>query len=334
MDAVILAGGYATRMWPITTHRPKMLLPLGDETVIDRLLAPLEADDRIEVVYLSTNRQFAPIFHEYVAEAAYQKPTLSVEETTAEADKLGVVGALAQLVDREGLSRDLLVVAGDNIFDFSMGEFVDFFEESGSTAVAVYDVGSRAKARAYGVVDVEDGQIVDFQEKPHRPASALVSVACYAFPASVLPEFETFVSAHDSDELGWFLQWLYERTPVSAFPFDGVWFDVGDPTSYLNAVEQTLQGANVIDENATLENVILEGNVHVMAGATIRDSSLERVVVFPESVIDGCSLRSSVVDTESYLRDLELAETLIGVSADTERTYTFLGGFRSAQASG
>lgn len=124
------------------------------------------------------------------------------------------------------------------------------------------------------------------------------------------------------------------RTPVAAFPFDGVWFDVGDPTSYLNAVEHTLQGSNVVDEHATLENVTLEGNVHVLAGATVRDTSLERVVVFPESVIEGCSLRSAVIDTESYLRDLDLAETLVGVSADTERTHTFLGGFRRVQASG
>ncbi|MFW6376839.1 MAG: nucleotidyltransferase family protein, partial [archaeon] len=100
MKAVVLAGGYATRLWPITKHRPKMFLPIGETTVIDRIFSDLEADDRIDEVYVSTNDRFAEDFEDYLAASDFEKPTLSVEDTTHEDEKFGVVGALAQLVDR------------------------------------------------------------------------------------------------------------------------------------------------------------------------------------------------------------------------------------------
>ena len=108
MKAVVLAGGYATRLWPITKHRPKMFLPVGETTVIDRIFDQLERDDRVETVYVSTNERFAGDFEEYLDESAFEKPVLSVEETSEEDEKFGVVGALAQLVDREGVDDDLL----------------------------------------------------------------------------------------------------------------------------------------------------------------------------------------------------------------------------------
>ena len=113
MKAVVLAGGYATRLWPVTKHRPKMLLPVGNTTVIDRIFEALEADDRIESVYVSTNERFASAFETHLADSDFEKPTLSVEETTDEDEKFGVVGALAQLIDREGLEDDLLIIAGE-----------------------------------------------------------------------------------------------------------------------------------------------------------------------------------------------------------------------------
>src|SRR6056297_2784365 len=98
MKAVVLAGGYATRLWPITKHRPKMFLPVGEETVIDVIFEDLEEDDRISEVFVSTNERFAETFEQYLADSPFEKPTLSVEETVAEDEKFGVVGALEQLI--------------------------------------------------------------------------------------------------------------------------------------------------------------------------------------------------------------------------------------------
>ncbi len=313
MHAVVLAGGYATRLWPVTRNRPKMLLPVGDETVIDRILRELEVDERIESVFVSTNERFAEDFRSHVATTDFQKPQLSVEETTAETEKLGVVGALAQLVEREGIAgTDLLVVAGDNLISFDLSTFIDRFEANGTPTIAAYDVGSRERASSYGLVDLDGDRVVDFQEKPDEPTSTLVSIACYAFPADAV-RFEEYLEAgNNPDEPGWFIQWLVEHDRVAAFTFDGAWFDIGTPESYLEAVAWALDGECIVAPDATLVDTELGENVHVMAGATVRDSTIDRSLVFPEATVEHCEVRDSILDRETYVANLDLAGALIG----------------------
>jgi glucose-1-phosphate thymidylyltransferase len=313
MKAIVLAGGYATRLWPITKHRPKMFLPVGESTVIDTVFSDLEADDRISEVFVSTNERFADEFADYLDEAEFQKPTLSVEETTAEDEKFGVVGALAQLIDREGVDEDLIVVAGDNLISFDIAEFLDFFEAKETPSIAAYDVGSKDRASSYGLVDLDGDRVVDFQEKPDDPKSTLVSIACYAFPAATLPLFETYLDAGENpDEPGWFIQWMQARQAVHAFTFDGAWFDIGTPESYLDAVDWYLDGDVHVDPTATVEEANLRSPVHVMAGADVVDSTLERTVVFPNATIRDADVRGSIIDEETRIENLDLADALIG----------------------
>ncbi len=313
MHAVVLAGGYATRMWPVTRHRPKMLLPVGETTVIDTILEELEADDRIEDVYVSTNERFAEDFQSHVAATGLEKPQLSIEDTTGEDEKFGVVGALAQLVDREGIAdEDLLVIAGDNLISFDVSDFLDFFEGKGEPTLAAYDVGSREKAKSYGLVDLEGDRVVDFQEKPDNPPSTLVSIACYAFPAESVRFEEYLADGNNPDEPGWFIQWLVDHSDVHAFTFDGAWFDIGTPESYLEAVAWALDGTSIIDDSATIENTDIGENVHVMADATVRDAELDRSMVFPGATVEDSTVRDSIVDSEATIRDLDLSGALIG----------------------
>ncbi|ESS03371.1 MAG: nucleoside-diphosphate-sugar pyrophosphorylase [uncultured archaeon A07HR67] len=313
MKAVVLAGGYATRLWPITKDRPKMFLPVGEQTVIDEIFADLEADDRVDEVFVSTNERFAETFDEYLAESDFEKPTLSIEETVEEDEKFGVVGALAQLVDREGVDDDLLVVAGDNLISFDLAEFTDFFQEKATPTLAAYDVGSLERAKSYGLVELDGDQIVDFQEKPDDPKSTLVSIACYAFPAETLPDLATYLEDDNNpDEPGWFLQWLQSREPVHAFTFDGAWYDIGTADSYLDTVEYALDGEHLVADGATVENTELGDVVHVMDGAEVTDSSLERAVVFPEATITDSDVQNSVVDEHATLEDVDLTGSLIG----------------------
>ncbi|MFC4356648.1 NDP-sugar synthase [Halobium salinum] len=313
MKAVVLAGGYATRLWPITRNRPKMLLPVGEMTVIDIIFDDLEADDRIDEVFVSTNEAFAEDFEEYLEESEYEKPTLSVEETVEEDEKFGVVGALAQLVDREGVEDDLLVVAGDNLLSFDMSEFVDYFYEKETTSLAAYDVGSKEKAKSYGLVELDGERVVDFQEKPEDPKSTLVSIACYAFPAETLPKIDEYLASDNNpDEPGWLIQWLQSREPVNAFTFDGAWYDIGTPASYLEAVAWKLDGENYINESATIEDSDLGDNVHLMEDVSVRNSSLDNVIVFPEAEIEDSDIRRSIIDRETRIQGLDLSGALIG----------------------
>lgn len=312
MKAVVLAGGYATRLWPITKHRPKMLLPVGETTVIDRIFAALESDDRIEDVFVSTNEAFADAFGRHLATSDYAKPRLSIEETTEEAEKFGVVGALAQLVDREGIDDDLLVVAGDNLIGFDLSAFVDYFESTETTTLAAYDVGDREKAKSYGLVELEGDRVVDFQEKPDEPNSTLVSIACYAFPAESLRFREYLDGGNNPDEPGWFIQWLQSRQAVHAFTFDEAWFDIGTPESYLEAIAWALDGDSVIAESATVERSTIGENVHVMAGARIVDSTVDGSVVFENAVVEDCEIHDTIIDEGTYIHNIDLAGALIG----------------------
>ena len=312
MDAVVLAGGYATRLWPITRHRPKMLLPVGEGTVIDRILSAVEDDDRIDTVYVSTNERFAERFERYLAETEFQKPQLSIERGIEETQKLGVIGALSQLVDRENVDDDMLVVAGDNLFSFDIGEFLDFFEDREGSVLAAYDVGSLEEASSYGILELDGSRVVDFCEKPDDPPDTLAALACYAFRAEDV-RFEEYLSGENNpDEPGWFVQWLQDRVPMHAFTFDGEWFDIGTPENYLRAVWWRLDGETLVADDATVENSTLGGNVHVMSGATVRDSELSSALVFPDSTVVESILEESIVDHDAVVDGFELAESLVG----------------------
>jgi len=290
-----------------------MLLPVGDGTVIDEIFGDLEADDRIDEVFVSTNERFAEEFETYLAGTDFEKPTVSVEDTSAESEKFGVVGALAQLIDRENVDDDLVVVAGDNLISFDVSEFVDFFAEKGTPALAAYDVGSPERAKSYGLVQLDGDRVIDFQEKPEDPKSTLVSIACYAFPQETLPDFEEYLSdGNNPDEPGWFIQWLQSRQPVHAFTFEEAWFDIGTPESYLDAVSWYLGGESVVHPDATVENSEIGENVYVLAGAEIVDSSLESSVVFRNATVRDADVRRSIIDEETVVDGLDLSGALIG----------------------
>ncbi len=290
-----------------------MFLPVGENTVIDEIFEDLEADERVDEVFVSTNERFADTFDEYLADSPFEKPTLSVEETVEEDEKFGVVGALEQLVDREDVDDDLIVVAGDNMISFDLADFTDFFESKGTPTLAAYDVGDRERAKSYGLVQLDGDEVIDFQEKPEDPQSTLVSIACYAFPAETLPKLTTYLADDNNpDEPGWFLQWLQERGAVHAFTFDGAWFDIGTADSYLDAVEYALEGGTLVADDATVEGSDLGDVVHVMSGATVTDSTLDRSVVFPNGTITDSEIRNSVIDEGVTLEGVDLSGALIG----------------------
>jgi len=313
MKAIVLAGGYATRMWPITRHRPKMLLPVGDSTVIDGIVDELEGDERISEIFISTNEAFADEFATHFEARGTDKISMSVEDTSDEDEKFGVVGALAQLVDREGLGEeDLLVIAGDNLFGFDISEFIDHFKNYDDPTLAAYDVGDLEKAKSYGLIDVEGDEIVDFQEKPEDPKSTLVSIACYAFPADAI-RFDEYLSGDNNpDEPGWFIQWLVDQGSVRPFSFDGIWYDIGTADSYLEAVEFALDGDSKVADDATVTDSDIGENVHILPGATIENASLEDTVVFQDAHIEDADIEDSVIDEKASVEGKDLDGALLG----------------------
>lgn len=295
MKILILAGGYAKRLWPLTLNRPKPLLPVAGRPILDYLFAGMPRDT---VPILSVNRRFVEHFSSWLSRSGY-RAELVVEETLSEEEKLGAVGALTHLVERLSLAEDLLVVGGDNIFPFKLGEFAEAF--SGRTLVALYRLGERTAARRLGVARVEGKRVKGFVEKPTDPPSHLVSAACYLFPTRVLPLFREFLREEEAgkDAPGYFLQWLLSREAVEAYVFSGRWFDIGSRGAYIQANLHFHGGQSWIDP-----------------GAQVHDSEITSSVILGPATVLGCRLRGCVVDGEVHLEGVMLSDVIVGRGTD------------------
>jgi len=235
MKAVVLAGGYARRMWPLTKNRPKHLLPVAGRPMLDYVMASLESVPMLEEIFISTNMRFQNQFKEYLNTLNTEKKIdLFVEDTRSEEEKLGSVGALGYLIRENNLNEELLVIGGDNIFSFRMMDFIEYFYAKKANTIALYDIGSKEKARLYGVVRInEECRIIDFQEKPADPRSTLVSTACYVFTRKGVQNVIRYLEeGNDPDKMGHFIEWLYRHDDVYGFVFKGAWFDIGSLDSY------------------------------------------------------------------------------------------------------
>jgi glucose-1-phosphate thymidylyltransferase len=172
--------------------------------------------------------------------------------TSTNEDRLGAIGDIAFTVDEAGIDDDLLVIAGDNLFEYSLQGMVDFWRgKGGASAIAVRDVGDLRLASQYGVVDVdEEGRIRSFEEKPERPASTLCATATYLYHRRHVPLLGRYLEeGNPPDQSGSFAEWLQAREPVYAYWFSGYWLDIGDKEQ-LVAADNLLRRAQGLAERA------------------------------------------------------------------------------------
>lgn len=229
MKALILAAGYATRLRPLTNSIPKQLLPVGGRPMVDWILDRI-SETSADEVHLVTNARFASDFARWAdGKGVY----VHDDGTTSNEDRLGAVGDI-QFV---GLDDDLLVVAGDNLFDYSLADYEAYWRRTGGSCVAVLDVGDPELAKKYGIVDVdEDDRVVGFVEKPEDPPTTLCATATYFYDREHIRLISTYLAeGNPSDQPGNFIAWLHSRTPVYAYRFDGEWYDIGDRDQLLEA---------------------------------------------------------------------------------------------------
>lgn len=235
MNALILAAGYATRLRPLTLDRPKHLLPIGGRPVIDYILDRIVDVDDVDSVHVVTNARFAEAFRAW-AEA--KDVVVHDDGTTSNDDRLGAIGDIRFVIDHAGLEGDdLLVVAGDNLFDYSLAEYVAWWHGKDGSAVALCDCGSLELAKKYAPVELDaDDRIASFVEKPREPATTLVATAAYIYHREHVPLVREYLDEGNTpDAPGNFIAWLHRRAPVYGYRFEGAWTDIGGYDELLEA---------------------------------------------------------------------------------------------------
>jgi glucose-1-phosphate thymidylyltransferase len=229
VKALILAAGYATRLRPLTDTIPKQLLPVGGRPMVDWILDRI-AETSADEVHLVTNARFAADFERW---AEGKDVRVHDDGTTSNEDRLGAIGDIAFV----GLDDDLLAIAGDNLFDFSLADYESYWRAKGGSCVAVHDVGDPELAKKYGIVDVDaDDRIINFVEKPENPPTTLCATATYLYRRDHAALIRTYLEeGNPPDQPGNFVAWLHERESVYAYRLPGDWYDIGDQAQLLEA---------------------------------------------------------------------------------------------------
>jgi len=240
LKALVLAAGYATRLRPLTDLVAKPLLPLAGRPMLDYLYEQIAGVDEIDELHVVTNSRFAPDFRVW-AESVERPLAVAVHDdgTSTNEDRLGAIGDIRFVLEHAGLEgEDLLVVAGDNLFEFDLGDFASFWRlKSDGSVIGVHEIGDIELMRQYAMVELaDDDRVTLLVEKPEEPSSTLAGIAVYLYMAEhVALVHEYLAEGNSPDQPGRFVVWLYPRVPVYGYRFPGEWLDIGNRDQLLDA---------------------------------------------------------------------------------------------------
>lgn len=236
MKAIILAAGYATRLYPLTQDKPKALLPVAGRPMLNRILEKIENIADLDGVYVVTNDRFYQHFVDWKNDLQYAKPVMIVNDnTTSNDDRLGAIGDLMLVLKQETIDDDVMVIAGDNLFEFAVQDLVSFAQQKATTTIAVHDIKHKEKAaNTFGVLELDEtAKVIGFEEKPAQPKTSIISTACYYFPQNKIQRIDDFLKEIPKpDNTGDLIRWLSENDTVHGWIFSDAWFDIGSHEDY------------------------------------------------------------------------------------------------------
>ena len=241
MKVIILAAGYATRLYPLTLNQPKPLLKVAGKPIIEHVLDNLAPLQDLDCIYIVTNAKFTEHFQQWADQhrATQAKSDLVVinDGSTDDSNKLGAIGDLHFVLTREQINDDLIIIAGDNLLNKSLEEFGEFCRQKNAPVVGVYDVGNLEETKKYNSIKVDgENRILFFEEKPQQPQSTVVAIALYYYPKHMLPLIEQYIAeGNNPDQPGRLVQWMYQRTPFYTWRVTGIWYDIGSKETLAEA---------------------------------------------------------------------------------------------------
>ena len=239
MKVLLLAAGYATRLYPLTLNQPKPLLPVAGKPIIEFILDKVEVLEKIDEIFIVTNNKFCKHFEDWSkGYSTSKKITVINDGTMTNDDRLGATGDIEFVIEKENIKSDLLVLAGDNIFKADLKNFINFsLSKRPSISLGLYDVKDLELAKKYGIVSLDDSKkVIEFKEKPQQPNSTLAASCVYFFPKEKINIVKEYLNTDNAkDAPGYFLEWLSMKDSIFGYVLDQKWLDIGDKESYEEA---------------------------------------------------------------------------------------------------
>ena len=242
MKALIIAAGYATRLYPLTRDFPKPLLHIGGKTILDHLVDQIRTVPGMDAVHLITNHRFAGHFRQWVEDMTSRARTrlrfdLIDDGSTSNDSRLGAVGDIQHAIAHRDIADDLLVCAADNILQFPLKRFVRAFRANRVSHICVRQIEDFEDRKRRGIVLLgDDNRVLDFEEKPQDPKSKWAVPPIYLYPKTALPRIAEYLDAGGTpDAPGHLVEWLCRVEPVYAYKIEGTVMDIGNHESLAQA---------------------------------------------------------------------------------------------------
>jgi len=312
MKVLILAGGFATRLWPLSEVHAKPLLLINGKTILAHLFDIIPAS--AEVILL-TNQKFAADFRAELTLIGRKTQTeIFCEDSVADGEKLGALGAIAAVCKEYEIDENIFVFAGDNLLPNLT--VADLACEETQAKLAVREVKTLDEARKFGVVEVKpskklDLTVTNFEEKPEKPKSKLVSTGFLGIGRTLLPALIEFAAAEPDALGGVFPEFLHQGAEVLARKVDGDWFDIGSFETYLGAHEQLQREPVLLGKSVKKSQNTLSGKVFLADGASVKNCKLHNVIVYPNTKLSNCIISNSIIDSDCDLAGVDLNQKLI-----------------------
>ena len=241
MKAILTCAGYASRLWPLTKETPKPLLKVKDRPIIEHIIDKVLEIPDVDSIYIVTNDKFAKNFEDWAKTASFSVPVRILNDgTTNNDDRLGQVGDIKFVLESEQIDDDIIVVAGDNLFNFSLLDAYRYFRQHGIILNPLWESKSYKAARESGsvVLNSSDNSFLEFMEKAISPKSTLLSLGIYFFPSSKLGMIEKYVAeGNNADKMGYFMTWLMQHETIYGHIYFDKWFDIG----WIESLEEARQ---------------------------------------------------------------------------------------------
>ncbi len=234
LDVILLAAGYSTRLYPLTRNFPKPLLEVAGKPIITNIIEKLENLEEIKNVYVVTNNRY---YSHFIKWNEKLKTKLKIEiindGTLHEQDKMGALGDIYFTINKKLIKGPLMIIGGDNLFDFQLSNIVSFFKEKNKDVVSVCKIEDQNRLRQLGVVKLDEkNKIIFFKEKPEIPLSNFVVNCMYIYTHDTVKRLKEYIEQKNNpDQTGRFVEWLYTRKEIYGFHNKGRIIDVGTTES-------------------------------------------------------------------------------------------------------